>query len=166
MQAGWALWQERRMNEAAERFQAAVELDPTLANAWNGLGWARFSGGDAAASIEAFRQAVELEPGHPAALNGLGQASYALGRLDDAEQHLLQAAPKAPAAHWGLARLYLLREDFERALPWTILISQGQQAGDASAQRLLDAAVSKKLSQDLRQELTPVAEVKAEAPKP
>ena len=116
-QAG-ALWQQGKFKEAAKKFEQAVEFDPDAANSWNGLGWARFNGGDSEAAVEAFEKCVTLEPEHPAALNGLGQIYLSWREYPKAEKYLLKAAANAPAAWFGLARLYLLTGKFDEAQTW------------------------------------------------
>src|SRR5471032_3045605 len=46
-QAGWQLWQARKLDDAAGKFQQATLLAPDNAEAWNGLGWAKFNSGHA-----------------------------------------------------------------------------------------------------------------------
>src|ERR1700683_341737 len=41
-QDGWQLWQQQHFNEAAEKFQQAVKINPNLPTAWCGHGWGEF----------------------------------------------------------------------------------------------------------------------------
>ena len=113
------MWQQRKLGEAEKKFETAVELDPNNANSWNGLGWARFNNGDSKEAIAAFEKCVTLEPSHAAGLNGLGQADLSERDYAKAEKFLLKAAPNAPAAWYGLSRLYLLTGKFDKAKTWT-----------------------------------------------
>jgi tetratricopeptide (TPR) repeat protein/tRNA A-37 threonylcarbamoyl transferase component Bud32 len=153
-QEGWQLWQARKLDEAAAKFQQAVQLAPRDANAWNGLGWATFNAGNSPAAEKAFQKVLSLEPNHPAALNGLGQIYLSQRKYDDAEKILLKAAPQAPAAWFGLARLYLLQGKFEQAEKWAQNIVDSGQA-DEVAKKMLEAAKAKKLSEGLRLMIEP-----------
>jgi serine/threonine protein kinase/tetratricopeptide (TPR) repeat protein len=153
-QEGWQLWQAGKLNEAAAKFQQAVQLAPNDANAWNGLGWATFNSGKSQEAEKAFQRAVSLEPGHPAALNGLGQIYLSQGKYDEAETYLLKAAPQASAAWFGLARLYLLQGKFDQAGEWAQKVVDSGQ-GDEIVRKMLAAATDKKLSEGLRVTLEP-----------
>jgi tetratricopeptide (TPR) repeat protein len=162
-QEGWELWQQRKMREAEMKFDEATKGNPKLSNAWNGLGWARFNSGKTDAAITAFAKCVELEPNHPAALNGLGQAYYAKNQFDKAEPFFVKAANnKASAAWWGLAKMYLLQGKFEEAQKWAQKLVD---AGETTAQPLLDAAKAKQVPDGLREQITPMAAGSARAPK-
>ncbi len=153
-QDGWQLWQARRWDEAAAKFNQAVKLDPKKAEAWNGLGWACFNSGKWPEAEKAFQNTLALDANHPAALNGLGQLYLAQKKNDLAETYLLKAAPRAPAAWYGLARLYLLQGKFERAEEWAgKVVDSGQ--GDESARQMLQAARAKHLPEGLRLVLEP-----------
>jgi tetratricopeptide (TPR) repeat protein len=158
---GWQLWQEQKMRDAATVFEQAVELDAENANIWNGLGWARFGGGDSEAAVEAFEKAVELEPSHPAALNGLGQVYFNWADLEKAKKYLAKAAPKAPAAYYSLARAHLLTGDYEKALTWTRKALR-QQPGDETLKAMVAAARKKELPDELRKQIEPAG--KPESP--
>jgi Flp pilus assembly protein TadD len=152
---GWRLWQQQRPAEAEAKFVEAVHFDPTLPHAWNGLGWSRFNQAKAADAIEPFEKAIALEPDHAGAANGLGQVYLAEGKLEAAERPLLTAAANdATAAFWGLAKLYLLRGDYDRALPWTLLIVR-ESPGDPDARAMLEAARARKLDDKLRRQIEP-----------
>ena len=106
---GWELWKVREYHQAAAKFEQAVKVDPESTNAWNGLGWSRFNGGESLAAEEAFKACLELEEAHSAGQNGLGQVYLLQRRYEKAETHLLKAAElQASAAWYGLTRLYLL----------------------------------------------------------
>jgi tetratricopeptide (TPR) repeat protein len=163
MQDGWQLWGQFKWREAELKFDQATKADPKLTNAWNGLGWARLNGGKPEPAMVAFTKCIELEPNHPAALNGMGQAYYAKNQFDKAEPFLVKAANnKATAAWWGLAKMYLLQGKFEEAQKWAQKLID---AGDKSAQPLLDAAKAKQIPDGLRDQITPMAAGSARARK-
>lgn len=151
---GWSLWQERKLDAAAQKFQQSVKLDPAATNAWNGLGWAEFNSGKIPEAESAFDKALALDPEFAASLNGLGQIYLSQGKYEDAEKYLLKAAPDAPAAQFGLARLYLLQGNFDQAKKWAQdAVDSGQ--GDDLAADMLQAAQEKHLSDDLRRLIKP-----------
>ena len=69
-QAGWQLWQARKLDEAAAKFQQAVQLAPDNADAWNGLGWAQFNAGQQRSGRSLVSPAVTIATNQPGALNG------------------------------------------------------------------------------------------------
>ena len=144
-QQGWKLWQQQDFDRAATKFEEAVKLDPKNGSAWNGLGWARLNGGNFAKAEAAFQKLVKMEPNHPAALNGLGQIALAQKKYGPAEKYLLKAARnEAPAAWYGLARLYLAKGQFDQAAKWAQkVVDSGDE--DGSAAKILQAANAKKM---------------------
>jgi Flp pilus assembly protein TadD len=156
-QEGNRLWQAGDLAAAEKQFGAAVEANPADANSWNGLGWTRFNTGKSAEAAEAFHKCLALEPRHPAALNGLGQVALSRGDLEEAEKHLLKAAEHGASAAWfGLTRIYLLREDFEKAQPWAQKLVDSGQAGPLG-QQMLDAVRARQVDARLRQQIAPPA---------
>jgi pentatricopeptide repeat protein len=88
----------------------------------------------------------------------MGQMALVRGKPDEAEKWLLKCADTAPAAWWGLARLYLAQEKFDDAAKYAQKILDGKQmAGqDEFVQRMLDAAKAKHLDDDLKAQLAPM----------
>ncbi len=78
---------------AAAAFAKAVELKPTYAEAWNGLGYALRNQGKYAESLKAYDEALRLRPNYPEALEYLGEAYVKMGRLDDARHVLDRLKP-------------------------------------------------------------------------
>ena len=147
-QEGWSAWQQGKLDEAETKFAKAVEINPKLSSAWNGLGWAQFNGGKSDEAIKSFEQCVKLEPTHPAALNGLGQAYLAKGDLAKAETYLTKAAAGGATAAWyGLAKVYLLQQKWDDAAKWSQKILD---SGDKSAQVLVDAAKEHKIPEIIK----------------
>jgi len=151
---GWKLWREGSLNAAIAKFDSAVQLDPKNTNAWNGLGWANFNSGNTDVAQKAFKKVIALEPKHPAALNGLGQIALSQRNLSEAEKYLLQAAPEASAAWYGLAKLYLLSGKYVDAEKWIQKVIATGEA-DAFAEEILKAAKAKKVPPALREQLDP-----------
>lgn len=150
----WEAWEQQRFPEAKEAFEKNLQADPKNANDWNGLGWTLFNSGKPADALSAFEKAVSLDPNQPGSLNGIGQIALAQGDLQKAEEYLLRAAPIAPAAWFGLARIYLLRGEYGKALPWAQKIADTGQGGEV-AQEMLEAARKKSLSEGLRNKIKP-----------
>jgi tetratricopeptide (TPR) repeat protein len=153
-QEGWSLWQNRKFEDAAGKFDEAVKLDPKNVAAWNGLGWASFNGGNYEPAGKAFQKAIALEPKHPAALNGLGQLALTQRKYKQAEDYLLKAAPQASAAWYGLTKVYLLTGKYDKAAKWAEKIIRSGDA-DPELKKLLAAAKKHDLPADLRRSIEP-----------
>lgn len=85
--------QAKEWSVAAAAFAKAVELKPTYAEAWNGLGYALRNQGKYAESLKAYNEALRLRPNYPEALEYLGEAYVKMGRLDEARQVLDRLKP-------------------------------------------------------------------------
>ena len=70
-------------------------------------------------------------------------------KYDLAESNFLKAGPRASAAWYGLAKLYLIQGKFEQTEEWARKIVESGQA-DEGARMMLQAAKDKKLSDGLR----------------
>jgi tetratricopeptide (TPR) repeat protein len=155
---GWELWRKRDLTSAQEKFEAAVKLDPGSANHWNGLGWATYQGGDAEGGEKAFEKAIALEPEHPAARNGLGYLKFDARDYKAAEKNWLVAVknPEATAPYYGMAKMYLLTGEYEKAAEYTAK-AQKLDPTDKTLRRMADAARAKRLSPELRKLIEPAA---------
>jgi tetratricopeptide (TPR) repeat protein len=70
---------------AAERaYREALSLDPAMAEAWNGLGFALRNQRKYPESINAYEEALKRRPQYAQALEYLGEAYVQMGRLDEA----------------------------------------------------------------------------------
>ncbi len=151
---GWQLYLSEEFAEAAEKLEAAVELDPGISRAWNGLGWSWFRLGQSEAAVEAFEKCIALEVDHAAARNGLGHICFNRGQYDQAESHWILVADEAPGTWGGLAKLYLLQGKFDQAARWAEKLTK-EVPDDEFAKRLLAAARAKRLDPKLRKEIEP-----------
>jgi tetratricopeptide (TPR) repeat protein len=75
---------------ALKDFKKAAELDPSLAQAYNGMGYAYRKTGDATEALAMYDKALEMAPGFPDAIEYRGEAYLALGRVDDTKQAYLK----------------------------------------------------------------------------
>ena len=89
------LVREARAHEAAHkeelalrRYTEALSLDPTLADAYLGLGDLRARRGDAREAERVYSVAMEHVPGFHAALAGRARARWQMGLRDEAEKDL------------------------------------------------------------------------------
>lgn len=94
-------------DEAARRFQAAVELDPTVVPAWLNLGDVRMQRGNAGAAVAAWERLVEVAPDRVyLAFERLAAAYGRSGddRFADLCRRLIAARPQDWRARVALAR--------------------------------------------------------------
>ena len=90
------------------QFNAAVDKDPDLAEAWNRRATLFFLMGDYEASIRDIEKTLALEPRHFGALSGLGLVNIRLERLSaalDAFRRALKANPHAVGARQNILTL-------------------------------------------------------------
>lgn len=88
-----ALHQQQRYHEAIAAYRRALQLDPSLADAWYGLGCAclsQFAYGDA---IAALQRVIALRPDAAGARCNLAEALFQIGQVDEAvAQYRIAAA--------------------------------------------------------------------------
>jgi tetratricopeptide (TPR) repeat protein len=86
-QLGWA---KDAYQRARGLFEEATQAAPTMAEAWNGLGYTSRKVGDYTAALAAYDKALELKPGYPEATEYRAEAYLALGRIEEAKQAYLE----------------------------------------------------------------------------
>ena len=96
-QLGEAYERTRRYDEAADQFQAVLEIQPENSTAMNYLGymWAD-NGENLEQALELVRRAVALEPDNGAYVDSLGWALFRLSEFEEARRHLERANQLAP----------------------------------------------------------------------
>lgn len=82
---GFKHFAEDRIDEAIDCYRRAVEAEPSLAIAWNGLSMTLKRKGDIDAAIEAGSKVVELEPDDPLSHTNLSILYQAKGMIQEAE---------------------------------------------------------------------------------
>lgn len=87
-----------RLGDAVACYRRALEADPTLAIAWNGLAMALAQQGDLDGAIEAGRKLVELDPEDPLGHTSLSMFYQRKGMIPEAEEE------KALAMRLGMKR--------------------------------------------------------------
>jgi Flp pilus assembly protein TadD len=87
-----------RLNEAIATYRQALDVDPKLAIAWNGLAMALAQNGDLDGALKAAHKLVELEPDEPLGHTSLSIFYQRKGMIPEAE------AEKAIAMRLGMKR--------------------------------------------------------------
>lgn len=90
---GFALAHSGRINEAIEKYQGIIAIEPKCAHAHNNLGNALEQRGDFDAAMAHFKKAVELEPHHPQWTINLVNSFLRKGLLDQAMKLYRSASP-------------------------------------------------------------------------
>jgi len=80
-----------RVDDAIATYREAVEADPKLAIAWNGLSLAYRQKGDLDAAIEAARRLIALEPNDPLSHTNLSMLFQRKGMIPEAEEEMAMA---------------------------------------------------------------------------
>lgn len=144
-QLGEAYERTRRYQEAAEQFQAVLEIQPENSTAMNYLGymWAD-NGENLEQALELVQRAVALEPNNGAYVDSLGWALFRLGEFEEARRHLERANQLAPEdstilehlgdVHVALGDTRRAREAYEHAL--AIAEQEGEENVDVVRRKL------------------------------
>ncbi len=144
-QLGEAYERTRRYEEAAEQFQAVLEIQPENSTAMNYLGymWAD-NGENLDQALELVQRAVALEPNNGAYVDSLGWALFRLGEYEEARRHLERANRLAPEdstilehlgdVHVALGNTRRAREAYEHAL--AIAEEEGEENVEAVRRKL------------------------------
>jgi len=88
---GFLALAEGRIDEAIAKYREAVDVDPQLAIAWNGLSLALRQRGDLDGAIEAARRLIEIEPDDPLSHTNLSILYQMKGMIPEAEDERAEA---------------------------------------------------------------------------
>lgn len=107
-----------QLDEAANCYERALELEPGLAEAHLNLGLAHQLRGRLDDAAAAYERARDLKPQLAETWSNLGYVRKAQGRLKEAEEHLraaLERKPEFAEAHYNLGTLLMETERLEEA---------------------------------------------------
>jgi AraC-like DNA-binding protein len=93
-----------RLDEADERLERALALDPWLAYAWIRRGWMSAYFGDSDGAVRELRIALHLMPFEPLrhiTFIGMGSAHFAAERYDRAARWVLSGVEASPGSYWA-----------------------------------------------------------------
>jgi len=88
---GFRHFVDERYEEAVACYRQALEIDPELTIAWNGLATALQRQGDVDAAIEAARRLIELDPDEPLGHTSLSILYQEKGMIPEAEDEKAKA---------------------------------------------------------------------------
>ncbi|HUF12618.1 MAG TPA: tetratricopeptide repeat protein [Longimicrobiales bacterium] len=125
---GLALTLQKRYDEAASEFDAAIAINPRLYDAWYFFARSAYAAGDMTAAAERFERAGEIQPESFDNWGLLANAYTSLGRIEDARAATGRAIEAAEATlrlspddvralYFGSGALVLIGER-ERGLEW------------------------------------------------
>ncbi|MBR4643437.1 MAG: tetratricopeptide repeat protein [Selenomonadaceae bacterium] len=104
---------------ALATYDAAIELDPQFAEAYNNRGIVKYELGQISAAVEDYTAAVKLKSNYADALLNRGIAYAALEQFQNAEKDFraaLKLNDKSAAAHNNLGSLFVFKEMFNEAV--------------------------------------------------
>jgi tetratricopeptide (TPR) repeat protein len=113
------LYKQKKLEEAALKYKAALRLDPNDALARNNLGKALYDQGKLEEAIACYRQALRLNPNDAGTHNSLGLALYDQGKLEEAiacYRQALRLNPNYAFAHNNLGLALSAQGKLEEAI--------------------------------------------------
>jgi Flp pilus assembly protein TadD len=88
---GFLALAEGRIDEAIAKYREALNADPQLAIAWNGLSMALRQQGDLDGAVAAARRLIEIEPDDPLSHTNLSILFQMKGMIPEAEDERAEA---------------------------------------------------------------------------
>ncbi|MCL2645859.1 MAG: hypothetical protein FWD61_02510 [Phycisphaerales bacterium] len=138
-QKGWLLFNQNHAAEGEPLFLAATQLDPTNANAWQGLGWTQWAQRKTDEAQKSFDTCLTLDTRNVAALNGLGQIAQSKGNLDKAIAYWTQGTTLDPLATGpiaALAAVYDGKDDYPNAIKYYEMWLRADPSNDTAKSAL------------------------------
>ena len=105
--------------EAERHGRRAIELDPSLAEAYSGLAFQLVWTGRTREALELTRRATEVSPFDPIMWSNAGVHFFVAGQYDSALvrlKHCLQIAPDFHPGHWAIGAVYAELGDMPNAI--------------------------------------------------
>jgi tetratricopeptide (TPR) repeat protein len=118
---GWNYFLARRYDEALERTNMALDLDPTFLPFTYLLGTVHMFEGNEQAAFAAYKRGVDMSAGAASYLRGLGWGFARVGRRDDAHMvitQLLEMSKRKYVMATNFALIHAELDEKEEALRW------------------------------------------------
>jgi tetratricopeptide (TPR) repeat protein len=103
LQKGKEAGEQKDWTKAKKHFEAAIAIYPDYDVAYNGLGQALASGGDAGAARAAFEKAIQINDNFAAAYRNLARISLSEHNFDETDNLLTRSLAAEPLNAWALA---------------------------------------------------------------
>jgi tetratricopeptide (TPR) repeat protein len=117
--AGVMAYHNGQYEKSLELFKKAIELDPTMTEAYNNLGLTYTEINEEEKATEAFKTAIRLSPELAAAYNNLGYVFYRLGSYEEAIEMYNEAIGRSKdsaSAYTNLGNAYYRLDKTEEAI--------------------------------------------------
>jgi len=117
--AGVMAFHNGQYEKALDLFKKALDLDPSMTEAYNNLGLTYTEMNEEEKATEAFRKAIALSPELAAAYNNLGYVFYRLGSYTEAIEMYNEAIGRSTdnsSAHTNLGNAYYKLDKIEEAM--------------------------------------------------
>jgi Tfp pilus assembly protein PilF len=146
-QQGVGFIRQQQLDQAIDRFQQAIVLDPQLVPAQYNLGLALRQKGDIQGAASAFYRTIQAKPDWAVAYANLGAALLEGRNFPQAQEYLERAIvldPQSAIGHYNLGLVYHQQQNPQQARPALTTAKQlydrqNNRAGAALAQKWLDA---------------------------
>jgi serine/threonine protein kinase/tetratricopeptide (TPR) repeat protein len=135
--------------KAAEK---AVELDPTLSEAWQNLGETKFDFWDWRGAEEDYRRAITLNPNNAAAHELLGDLLDDIGRLEEGWKEY-QVAQQLDPNHDHLNYALCKRREYDRAIKLVLTLLESDPNNGYLHHELYEAYAAKGMYKEAVQQL-------------
>lgn len=152
-QAHSSAW-EGEWERAISLYQRAIQLDPTQASAWLGLGYTQLQLGNPQEAYRAYQQASQLQPQDPIPLEKLAQIAAQIGYTDQAARFAFLAAEiflKNREVQKALDNLSFVTrckpDEIKARLYLAKMYEKGGQVSQAVQEYLILAAVYQRVNQ-------------------
>ncbi len=116
---GVELQQQGFLNQAIQKYKAALEADDRIERAYCNLGLIYIAQKNFSKANDAFRKALAIKPNNPFSLNGMGSVYYSKGKLQDAMERWKKAVEVDPnffSAYFNMANAWKNERDLDKAL--------------------------------------------------
>ncbi len=134
-----------RIPDAERALRRAIDIDSTYAMAWIGLGHLHMQTGDLASAIDAYEQGLKHAPYRLDAMRTLADLYMRTGRTDDAlriAETGLEVSGGGHEFHFAAGCIYMLKEDYSRAVEALALAMEGSPQNGRYAYSLAGAYYS------------------------
>jgi tetratricopeptide (TPR) repeat protein len=119
-QQGLQLYKEQKYTEAADKFLAAANLDPTYAEAMNNVGYLYFKIEQYDKAVFWLKKVIALDPNRSVAWLNLGDSYFKSSRYLEAHEayrEYLRLSPNSRVTNEVKAKMQLIETSEEQAFP-------------------------------------------------